>query len=116
MSKLLYITAACFLVVSPALAANPKVDAAVKTFATVEGDKPKLETYCKMSKSMAAGGAGEMTEAQEEALGKEMEGYMKTLGAEFETAWETGGDLDPESADGKAYDAALGKLDGKCPK
>jgi hypothetical protein len=40
---------------------------------------------------------------------------MKELGPEFEAAFETGADLDPESEDGKAYDAAIDKLDGKCP-
>ncbi len=31
---------------------------------------------------------------------------MKQLGPDFETAFEAGADLDPDSADGKAYDAA----------
>ena len=39
---------------------------------------------------------------------------MKELGPEFETAFEAGADLDPDSEDGKAYDAALDKLDAKC--
>jgi hypothetical protein len=45
-----------------------------------------------------------------------MQTYMKELGADFETAYEAGADLDPESADGKSYDAALDKLDDKCGK
>jgi hypothetical protein len=39
---------------------------------------------------------------------------MKELGDDFETAFEAGADLDPDSEDGKAYDAALDGLDGKC--
>lgn len=114
MKRILAAAALCCLAGTPLLAANAKVDAAVKAFAGVEADKAKLDTYCKMSKSMSSGGSGEMTPAQEETMGKEMEGYMKTLGSEFESAWEAGGDLEPESEDGKAYDAALEKLDGKC--
>ncbi len=116
MNRIFALAAFCCLAVAPALAQNAKVDSAVKAFAAVEADKAKLDTYCKMSKSMSSGGAGEMTEAQEETMGKEMEGYMKTLGSDFESAWEAGGDLEPESADGKAYDAALEKLDAKCPQ
>ncbi len=43
-----------------------------------------------------------------------MQDYIKQLGADFETAFEAGADLDPDSEDGKAYDAALDKLDAKC--
>jgi hypothetical protein len=106
--------AGCLLMSAAAVAADAKVEEAIKAFSAVEADKAKLDTYCKMSKSMSAGGDGEMTEAQEAEAGKEMEGYMKTLGSDFEKAWETGGDVDPETADGKAYDAALEKLDNKC--
>lgn len=114
MNRILAAAALCCLA-APALAADAKVENALKAFSAVEADQKKLETYCKMSKAMSAGG-GEMTEAQEDALGKEMEGYMKTLGPEFEAAWNAGGDLAPESEDGKAYDAALEKLDAKCPQ
>lgn len=114
MNRIIAAAVFCCLAGIPALAANAKVEAAVKAFSAVEGDKGKLDTYCKMSKSMSSGGSGELTEQQEEAMGKEMEGYMKALGSEFETAWEAGGDLEPESEDGKAYDAALEKLDAKC--
>lgn len=116
MNRIFAAAAFCCLAGLPALAANPKVDAAVKAFSAVEADKAKLDTYCKMSKSMSAGGSGELSEQQEESMGKEMEGYMKQLGSEFEAAWEAGGDLEPESEDGKAYDAALEKLDAKCPQ
>lgn len=114
MKRILAAAAVCCLA-APAFALDAKVESAVKAFAAVENDSKKLDTYCKMSKAMSAGG-GELTEAQEEAMGKEMEGYMKALGSEFEAAWNAGGDLAPESEDGKAYDAALEKLDAKCPQ
>jgi hypothetical protein len=53
-------------------------------------------------------------DSKAEELDKQMQGYMKQLGSDFETAFEAGADLDPDSADGKAYDAALDGLDAKC--
>jgi hypothetical protein len=68
-----------------------------------------------MSK-LSAGGGDDADESKSEALDKQMQEYMKQLGQDFETAYEAGADLDPESADGKSYDAALDKLDDKCGK
>ena len=53
-------------------------------------------------------------DSKAEALDKQMQTYMKDLGSDFESAFEAGADLDPESEDGKAYDGALDKLDAKC--
>lgn len=114
MKPFLAAIAACGLLVSPALA-NPAIDAALKTFEAVGNDPAKLKTYCEMSK-LSAGGGDDVDDSKSEALDKQMQGYMKELGPDFETAYEAGADLDPESADGKSYDAALDKLDGKCGK
>jgi hypothetical protein len=104
---------ACGLLASPAFAASAKIETAVKTFEQVGADAAKLKTYCAMSKVMSSGEESE-DESKSEALDKEMQGYMKELGPEFESAFEAGADLDPDSEDGKAYDAALEALDGKC--
>ncbi len=50
-------------------------------------------------------------DSKAEELDKQMDGFMKQLGPEFQTAFEAGADLDPESEDGKVYDAAMDKLD-----
>ncbi len=113
MQKFLAAFAACGLFVSPALAASASVEAAAKTFDQVAADAAKLKTYCEMSKVMSSGSDSE-DESKSAALDKQMQDYMKQLGPEFETAFEAGADLDPESEDGKAYDAALDKLDAKC--
>ncbi len=95
MKPILAAVAVCGLLVSPALA-NPTIDAAIKTIDTVAAD--------------------DADDSKSEALDKQMQTYMKDLGPDFEAAYEAGADLDPESADGKSYDAALDKLDDKCGK
>lgn len=112
MNKILAALALCGLCVTPALAASESVETAMKTFDTVGADAGKLKIYCEMSKLMSSG--DEEDEAKAEELDKQMQGYMKQLGPEFESAFEAGADLDPDSADGKAYDEALDKLDAKC--
>ena len=114
MKRILAACAVCGLLASPALA-NPTIDAAIKTFDAVGADAAKLKTYCEMSK-LSAGGGDDADDSKSEALDKQMQTYMKDLGPDFEAAYEAGADLDPESADGKSYDAALDKLDDKCGK
>ena len=114
MKKFLAACALCGLFATPVLAANAAVDTAVKTFDAVGNDAAKLKTYCEMSKVMSSADAED--DSKSEALDKQMDGFMKDLGPEFQTAFEAGADLDPESADGKVYDAAMDKLDDKCSK
>ena len=112
MRKMLAALALCGLFVPPALAASASVEAATKTFEAVGNDPAKLKIYCDMSKLMSTGDDEDESEA--EALDKQMQGYMKELGSDFEAAFEAGADLDPDTDDGKAYDAALDGLDTKC--
>ena len=114
MNKLLAACALCGLLAVPVFAANAAVDTAVKTFDTVGNDAAKLKVYCEMSKVMSSADAEDDSKAEE--LDKKMDGFMKDLGPAFQTAFEAGADLDPESADGKTYDAAMDKLDEKCGK
>jgi hypothetical protein len=94
---------------APAFAASPKIDAAVKTFQAVGGNAATLKTFCDMTKAMDA--AGEKSTPENDA---KIEGYMKQLGVDFETAWNAVEGLDDNSPDGKAYNAALDDLAGKC--
>ena len=102
------VVAVCLATV-PALAASPKIDAAVKTFKAVGGDPGKLKTFCDMSKVMDA-----MGEKQDAASEAKIQGFMKQLGSDFETAWGAAEDLNETSPDGKAYNAALDELSSKC--
>ncbi len=97
------------LAASPALAANPKVDAAVKTFQAVGADPGKLKIFCEMQKAMDA--AGEKEDAASDA---KIDGYMQQLGNDFQTAWNAGNDLEENSPDGKTLDAAIDALSSKC--
>jgi hypothetical protein len=114
MNKLLAACALCGLLAGPVFAANAAVDSAVKTFDAVGNDATKLKVYCEMSKVMSSADAEDDSKAEE--LDKKMDGFMKDLGSDFQSAFEAGADLDPESADGKTYDAAMDKLDEKCGK
>lgn len=102
------------LIAGPALAADPKVDAAVAAFAAVANDPAKVKIYCEMSKAMNSMGDDEKDEAKAAELDKKLGDYMAQLGADFQKAWDTGADVDPESGDGQAMSAALDKLEAKC--
>lgn len=113
MKKILAVAAACGLLAWPAFAASPAVESAIKAFDSVASDPDKLKIYCEMSETMEDAG-DEEDESKIDALDKKMDGYMKALGSDFENAFEAGDDLDPDSADGKAFDSALDNLDNKC--
>ena len=99
------------LFASPALAVDAKIEAAVKTFAAVESDPAKVKAYCDMSKTMEEVGDDEK---KLEAANDKIDGYFKTLGPDFETAWNSGENLKEDSAEAKALSDALDKLDAKC--
>jgi hypothetical protein len=109
---MLRVLAACVavcLAASPVLAASPKVESAIKVFKAVAADAGKLKTFCAMNKVMESAG-----EKEDPKLDAQIEGYMKQLGADFTTAWGAAEGLDENSADGKAYNAAVDDLSGKC--
>ena len=95
---------------APVLAASPKIDAAVTTFKSVGADAGKLKIFCEMKKTMEA--AGDRDDPGDDA---KIEGYMKQLGNDFQTAWSAGDDVDETSPDGKALNAAIDALSAKCP-
>ena len=101
MKRIVVAAVAVCLAAAPAFAASPKVDAAIKVFKAVSADPAKLKTFCDMSKVMDA-----MGEKQDAAAEAKIQGFMKQLGTEFETAWNVGNDVNENSADGKACNAA----------
>lgn len=109
MNRVLVACAAICLLAQPALAASPKIDAAVKTFKAVGANPAKLKTFCEMTKVMDA-----MGDKEDKAAEAKITGYMKELGADFETAWNAGEGVQENSPDAKALDAALDELAGKC--
>ena len=109
MKRALIVSAALCLTALAALAADSKVDSAVATFKSVEGDAGKLKIFCEMSAAMDK--AGDNPDAAADA---KIDGYMKQLGPDFGTAWDAGQGVDEKSADGKKLDAALDELGSKC--
>jgi hypothetical protein len=93
-----------------ALAADPKIDAAVKTFTAVAADAGRLKTFCDMLKVMDSAG-----ETPTPAATAQIEGFMKQLGPEFLAGWNLGDSVDDNTPDGKAWNDALDELAGKCP-
>lgn len=111
--KLIAAFAAIALLASAsAHAASPEVEAAIKAVAKIEADPATFQSYCKLSKEMAA--AEEEDSPKAEELGKQLEELMKTIGPDVAAAWELVDELDPESADGKALLAAYEALEEKC--
>lgn len=109
MKRLLLIGAALSLTTVAAVAADPRVDQAVRAFRSVGYDQSRLKTYCEMSDVVEKQGDKD-DDASEAAL----DPYLDRLGPDFEQAWETNGDIDENSADGKRLSAALDELDNKC--
>ena len=101
--------AAFLLACSPALAASPQVDAAIKVFNAVAADAGKLKTFCEMSKVLAA--AGDKEDAKVDA---QVDGFIDQLGKDFKTAWEAGAGLEENSPDGQAFNDAVEDLEAKC--
>jgi hypothetical protein len=109
-SRLLFVIAASMLA-SSAYAAGPDAAAITKSIDATAADPAKSKTFCDMSKKMADVGDDDK---KAEAAGDEIDGYFKTLGTDFEAAWNAGQEAKEDSAEGKAFDEAMSKLDAKC--
>jgi hypothetical protein len=98
------------LIATPALAASPQVEAAIKVLQAIAADPAKLKTFCEMMKiEEKMGDKGEPTlEAQIDKL-------LDQLGADFKIAWAAVDAIDENSPDGKVLAAALDQLEDKCP-
>jgi hypothetical protein len=110
MNRFLVTCVAVSLCTRPCFAASPKIEEVIKTFNAVSADAAKLEIFCEMTKVMDA-----MGEKQDTSAEAKIQGYVKQLGTEFETAWNAISDVDAETPDGSAITAALDDVAGKCP-
>jgi hypothetical protein len=98
-------TITLFLVTTPAIAASPQVEAAVKVFQAVGTDANRLKTFCEMMKIDEKRGEKDA----------QMDKLLDQLGADFKAAWNAAEDIDDKSPDGKLLNAALDQLEDKCP-
>lgn len=112
MSKIFSLAAAALVAMTAAAgAAEMSADAIKKAIDGVSADQAKVTAYCAMAKKMDEIGDDEKAA---EAASAEIDGYFKTLGADFEAAWSGAQDAPEDSAQGKAFEEAMTKLDEKC--
>ena len=97
------------LIATASFAADPQVQAAIKTITATAQDPAKVKTFCEMTEAMDKAG-----DKEDSATDAKIDGYMKQLGSEFETAWNAGETIDENSSDGKALSDAIDQLANKC--
>ncbi len=110
MKRALFVVACC-LAVSPVQAAEVDAATITKSIDAATADPVKAKAYCDLAAKFDEIGDDEK---KAEAAGDQIDGYFKVLGAEFEAAWDSGQNATEESAEGKAFDAAMTKLDATC--
>ena len=98
------------LVTTPAFAASPKVDAAIKVFQSTLADANRLKTFCQIVQVEEKIG-----EKEDTALDTQVDKLLDQMGSQFKAAWESVEDVDEASPDGVALAAALDQLSDKCP-
>jgi selenocysteine lyase/cysteine desulfurase len=104
---------ALFLIATPALAASPQVEAAVKVLQAIGSDRAKLDKFCKVMKIVEGIQArlerleARITTSLEEALGDNFKAYREAA-KKIE-------DAEDESPDSKALTTAMDDLTDKCP-
>lgn len=97
----------------PAHAVSPKVQAAIKSLEKIEADGPKFQSFCKLLRDIDD--VPEQDEAKVEALETQLDSLLRSIGLDVLHAWDLGSDLDPQSEDGQAFEAAVEALEEKCP-
>lgn len=102
---------ACCLAVSPVQAAEVDAATITKSIDAAAADPAKTKAYCDLAAKFDEVGDDEK---KAEAAGDQIDGYFKVLGPEFESAWDAGQNASEDSAEGKAFDDAMSKLDAKC--
>ena len=93
------------LVALGAHAASPKIEGAIQVFRSVASDPAKLATVCQLAKVMDE--AGDHLDAATE---EKVETIVKQVGSSS----RLGDELDEDSPDAVAYDAALDELASNC--
>jgi len=100
-----------FLVTTSALAANPKVENALKVLQDIGRDPAKMKTFCEMMVIDK-----KMGDTKDPALEAQVEKLADQLGPAFKAAWNAIDDIEEDSPDGQVLAAAIDQLEDKCPK
>ena len=112
-ASLLTLAIAGTMVAGPVRAASPKVEAAIKSLGKIEANEEKFKAFCKLIRDIDD--LPDQEDAKAEALDVELEKLLRSIGFDVLQAWDLGGDLDPQSEDGKAFEAAMEAIEEKCP-
>ena len=110
---LMLLTTAGLPVPGPAHAVSPKVQGAIKSLEKIEAYGPKFQSFCKLLRDIDD--VPEQEEAKAEALEVQLDSLLRSIGLDVLNAWDMGSDLDPQSEDGQAFEAAVEALEEKCP-
>jgi hypothetical protein len=98
------------LIITPALAASPKVESAVKVLQAVAADANKLKTFCELMDLDE-----KLGDTVSPVLENQMDKLLDQRGEDFELAWDVVEETDERSPDGRALNAALDQIEDKCP-
>lgn len=92
------------------------IAAAKKAITAIQSDKARLKSYCESQALYAKAdeAAEKKDEKAAEESGKKADEISKSLGADYDKIGAVGAELDPESASGKEFNAALENLDKAC--
>jgi hypothetical protein len=101
---------AAMVALAPA-AAMADAQRSINAFQDVAASPDKLAAYCAMVKLIDEVGDDE---SKAKAAEDQIDGYLTTLGAEFEAAWAGGDDVPDGSPDLEKIENALADLDSKC--
>ena len=98
-------------------APKPTLAAVQQLVKSITADKAKAQAYCELGKLEEQINAAEEKKDTKtvEALGKKAEELAKKLGTEYVTIMAGLDEVDPESAEGKRFSAAMEPLEKLCP-
>jgi hypothetical protein len=99
-----------FLVTTSALAANPKVENALKVLQDISRDPVKMKTFCEMMVIDK-----KKSDKEDAVLEAQIDKLADQLGPAFKAAWDAIDDIEEDSPDGKVLAAAIYQLEDKCP-
>jgi hypothetical protein len=99
-----------------AFAQNAKVQDAAMALGEIQKDQTKLKSYCEMQDlyNKSAEASEKKDEKTAEALGKQADEKAKALGDGFQKVMALEEDINPDSAEGKAFFDALEALEKSC--
>jgi hypothetical protein len=104
---------ALFLIATPAFAASPQVEAAIKVLQAVGSDPARLSKFCKVMQIVE-----EIQDRIEQLEARIATSLDQALGENFKAAREAVRKIEEDAdelPDRKALDAALDELSDKCP-